>query len=112
MRAVYFFQSTYALGSQRRQITGDRDIKIHSAGLACSVPLWEIGGGVWWFGARGLYQYASDLPDTYDSDLVTVSSSLDYRRKNWGASITADHTFENDQTGRNWGARASLHRNF
>lgn len=109
VRALYLYQPSYALGSGRRQLTGDREIQVHSAGLAYLRPMYHDGQGAWWSSVQGVYQYTPDLPAGWDEDTITVSGSLDYRQEVWGVSLIGEHTLEDDLQGRNWRARVMLH---
>jgi hypothetical protein len=111
LRAVYLYQPSYALGSDRRQLTGDREIEVHSAGLAYLRPMYSDGQGAWWSSVQGVYQYTPGLPPGWDEDTITVSGSLDYRQEKWGVSLIGEHTLEDDLQGKNWIARVLLHWN-
>lgn len=112
LRAVYYYAPTYALGSNRRQVTGRREVQVHSAGLSYAAPLyWDTRGAVW-MSLSGLYLYTPDLPEGNDSDAVNLSGELAYRRERWAVSALVDHTAANDLEGRNWNVRLIVHRNF
>lgn len=99
------------VGAGRRQMTGDREIEVHSAGLLYARPLYGGGQGLWWSTFQGLCQHTPGLPLGRSEDSITVSGSLDYLQETWGASMVGEHTLEDDLQGRNWTARGMLHWN-
>ena len=110
--AVYHYAATYALGDDRRQVTGRRDIRNHAAGLSWTLPVFVRARSTLWASCRSIYNYTPDLPDEYDNDAVEISGELAYRRDAWAVSASVDHVLEDDTVGRNWTARLSVYRNF
>ncbi len=102
LRALYFYQPHYALGSGRRQATGDRYLQVHSVGLSWNGSLYAGESFAGWLALRGLYQYTPGLPVGYDRDGVATAAELVGQWGQWSARVTADHVMANRNLGNNW----------
>lgn len=111
LRGVYYLNSSIALGSGRRQITGDREIRVHTGGLLYDATIHAEGRNALRLGLRAIYQHVPDLPEGWDGDSFRVSGSLSYHRDPWAASVSAERTLGDSRTDDPWSVRLALYRN-